>query len=68
MVSGRAFIYHMCVPCGKMFSLVPRLRSSVMVAVVGTLVLCKHSLFYYKKNYISLIVCIFKDILKTSLL
>ena len=29
MVCDRAFIFHMCVPCGKTFSLVPMSRSSV---------------------------------------
>ena len=31
MVSGRAFIFQMCIPCGKIFSMVSRSRSSVKV-------------------------------------
>ena len=33
MVSDRAFIFNMCIPRGKIFSLIPRLRSSVKVKV-----------------------------------
>ena len=33
MVSDRAFIFHMRIPCGKTFSLVTRSRSSIKVKV-----------------------------------
>ena len=59
MVSDRDFIFHMCVPCGKTFSLVPRSRSFVKVevkyqdhicqkmAITRALVFLIHSLFLY---------------------
>ena len=33
MVSDTAFIFHMCIPCGKTFSVVPRSRSSIKVKI-----------------------------------
>ena len=33
MVSDNAFVFCMCIPCGKTFSLVPRSRSSFKVEV-----------------------------------
>ena len=33
MVSGRVFIFHICIPWGKRLSLVPKLRSYVKVKV-----------------------------------
>ena len=33
MVSDRAFIFHMCIPCGKTFYVVPKSKSSIMVSV-----------------------------------
>ena len=62
MVSDRAFIFRMSIPCDKNFLLVPRSRSSVNVkvnikvavfektAVAGALAFLKHSLFIYKLN------------------
>ena len=35
MVSDRAFMFHMCILCGKTFSSVPRSRSSVKVKYEG---------------------------------
>ena len=33
MVTDRAFIFHLCISCGKTFSLGPKLRSFVKVKV-----------------------------------
>ena len=38
MVTDRAFIFHMCIPCGKTFSSIYRSRSSVRVRVKYPLV------------------------------
>ena len=56
MLSDRAFIYHMCIPCGKTFSLVPRSQSrwwsnikvvffKKEIAVEGALVFHEQSCF-----------------------
>ena len=48
MVNDRGFIFHMCIPSGKTYSLVPRSRSGIQVkklAFSGTLVFHKHSVF-----------------------
>ena len=43
MVSDRAFTFHMCIPCGQTFSLVPRSRSCMNVKV-------KYQPPFFKKN------------------
>ena len=56
-LSDRAFLFHMCIPCGKTFSLVSRSSVKVKIkyqtreirkmAIAGTFVFNKHILFYF---------------------
>ena len=47
MESDRAFIFHMCIPCGKSMSVVLRSRSSVMVKYQGHI---SHNIMNESKN------------------
>ena len=37
MVIDRAFTFHICIPCGKTFSVVPRLESNIKVTFFKSL-------------------------------
>ena len=47
MESDRAFMFHMCIPCGKCMSVVLRSRSSVMVKYQGHI---SHNIMNESKN------------------
>ena len=55
MVSDRAFIFHICIPCGKTVSLVPKSWSFVSVKVKGHLSMSSSKLSHmFKKKMVVL--------------
>ena len=55
MVCDGAFISHSFAPCGKMFSLIPRPRSSIKVTIFKTMTVIE-PLVFHKHSLIDLII------------